>query len=132
MTRPPATRPAGFTLVEVLVALVIFVVGVLSIAAMMPTGSRSVNRSGDETRGSEIASACAERLLSTSYSDPDLTAGAHSDPASPYDGKYYVGWSVQDDQPMPQCKRATVTVRWPTALSAPGATVVIVVPRSGG
>jgi prepilin-type N-terminal cleavage/methylation domain-containing protein len=126
------TRSHGFTLVEVLVALMVFVVGVLSIAAMMPTGSRSVNRSGDQTRASELASACAERLLSTSYADADLFSGAHVDPANPREGKYYVGWSVQDDQPMPLCKRATITVRWPTSTSAPGASLVIVVPRSGG
>jgi type IV pilus modification protein PilV len=125
-------RSEGFTLVEVLVALMVFVVGVLSIAAMMPTGSQSVNRSGDETRASELASACAERLLSTSYTDADLTSGVHLDTANPHDGKYYVGWSVQNDQPMPLCKRATVTVRWPTSASAPGASVVVVVPRSGG
>lgn len=129
MTR---ARNAGFTLVEVLVALMVFVIGILSIAAMMPSGSRSVIRSGDTTRGSELASACAERLLSTTYTDADLTSGAHVDPANPYDGKYYVTWSVQDDQPMAQCKRATVSVRWPTSLSAPGASVVVVVPRSGG
>ena len=129
MTRRPQ---AGFTLVEVLVALMVFVIGVLSIAAMMPSGTRSVNRSGDETRGSELASARAERLLSTSYTDAGLTSGSHFDPANPYNGKYYVSWSVEDDQPMAQCKRVTVTVRWPTALSAPGASVVIVVPRSGG
>ena len=123
---------AGFTLVEVLVALMVFVIGILSIAAMMPTGSQSVNRSGDQTRGSELASACAERLLSTSYTDATLTPGTHFDPANPYDGRYYVSWSVLDNQPMVQCKRATVDVRWPTSLSAPGASVVIVVPRSGG
>jgi hypothetical protein len=105
---------------------------VLSIAALMPPGSRSVNRSGDQTRASELASACAERLLSTSYTDADLTAGSHSDPGNPYYGKYYVQWTVQDNQPMVECKRATVVVRWPTILSAPGASVVIVVPRSGG
>jgi len=49
MTRRPE---AGFTLVEVLVALMVFVIGVLSIAAMMPSGTQSVNRSGDQTRGS--------------------------------------------------------------------------------
>ena len=123
---------AGFTLVEVLVALMVFVIGILSIAAMMPSGSRSVGRSGDQTRASELASACAERLLSTRYTDANLTAGTHNDPANPYDGRYFVSWSVQDNQPMAQCKRATVDIRWPTALSAPGASVVIVVPRSGG
>jgi prepilin-type N-terminal cleavage/methylation domain-containing protein len=125
-------EPAGFTLVEVLVALMVFVIGLLSIAAMMPSGSQSVNRSGDETRGSELASACAERILATAFTDPSLAIGTHPDPANPYNWKYYVSWTVEDNQPMPQCKRATVTVRWPTPLSPPGATVVVVVPRSGG
>jgi len=98
----------------------------------MPSGSQSVNRSGDQTRGSELASACAERLLSTTFTAADLTTGSHFDPLNPYDGKYYVSWTVEDDQPMPQCKRATITVRWPTLLSAPGASVVVVVPKSGG
>ena len=130
MTR--ARSSAGFTLVEVLVALMVFVIGVLSIAAMMPSGSRSVNRSGDQTRASELASACAEQLLSTSYTDANLAPGPHLSPVNPYDGRYYVGWTVEDNQPMAQCKRATVTVRWPTLLSASGASVVVVVPRSGG
>ena len=125
-------RESGFTLVEVLVALMVFVIGVLSIAAIMPSGSRSVGRSGDQTRASELAAACAERLLSTSYSNPTLTSGSHSDPANPYNGKYYVSWTVEDNQPMAQCKKVTVDVRWPIPLSAPGASVIIVVPRSGG
>jgi type IV pilus assembly protein PilV len=133
---PPARFPrpdaAGFTLVEVLVAMIIFAVGLLSIATLMPSGSRSVGRSADQTRGSELAAACAERVLTTSYSDSTLSAGTHLDPANPYEGKYYLRWTVEDDQPMAMCKRATVSASWPTAAATPGASVVVVIPRSGG
>ncbi len=122
----------GFTLVEVMVAMIVFAVGVLSMATLMPAGARSVNRSADQTRGSELMSATAENLLSASYTDSTLTAGAHSDPANPYDGKYYVRWVVQDDQPVAECKRVTLTAGWPLSSSSSGATVVIVKPRSGG
>jgi hypothetical protein len=125
-------RQAGFTLVEVLVAPMVFVIGILSIAAMMPTGSpkrESLRRSDARL---EPPPPARNASLSTSYTDATLTPGTHFDPANPYDGKYYVSWSVQDNQPMVQCKRATVDVRWPTSLSAPGASVVVVVPRSGG
>lgn len=134
-TRPRAFagRPnAGFTLVEVMVAMIVFAVGVLSMATLMPSGSRSVNRSADQTRASELLSASAENLLTASYSDSSLLAGPHSDPGNPYDGKYYVRWTVQDDQPVTECKRVTLTAGWPTSVSSPAASVVIVKPRSGG
>ncbi|MGH7681613.1 MAG: type IV pilus modification PilV family protein [Candidatus Eiseniibacteriota bacterium] len=127
-----APRAAGFTLVEVMVAMIVFAVGLLSLATLMPSGSGSVNRSADQTRASELLSQSAENLLSASYSDSTLVAGSHSDPTNPYDGKYYVRWTVEDDQPIPECKRVTITAGWPISLSFPGARVVIVKPRSGG
>jgi type IV pilus assembly protein PilV len=128
----PGTLSNGFTLVEVLVALIVFAIGVLSIATLMPLGSRSIVKSADQTRGSELISGAAERLLTTSYSDSTLTAGTHTDPGNPYDSKYYVRWIVEDDQPMASCKRVTVTAGWPSSSSPAGASVVIVIPRSGG
>ena len=128
----PGAGDRGFTLVEVMVAMIVFAVGVLSMATLMPSGARSVNRSSEQTRGSELLSATAENLLTASYTDSTLTAGAHTDPANPYDGKYYVRWVVQDDQPVAECKRITMTAGWPNSSSSAGATVVIVKPRSGG
>lgn len=124
--------PSGFTLVEVLVAMILFTVGVLSIATLMPFGSRSVNKAADQTRGSELVAVCAERLLTTVYSDSTLAAGMHSDPVNPYYGSYYIKWNVEDDQPMVSCKRITVTAAWPASTSSVGANVVIVIPKSAG
>lgn len=139
-TAPSPARPArarhsvdrGFTLVEVLVAMIVFAVGVLGMATLMPTGSRSVNRSADQTRASELLSQSAENLLTASYSDSTLVAGPHADPGNPHDGRYYVRWVVQDGQPVAECKRVTLTAGWPASGSPAGATVTIVKPRSGG
>ncbi len=88
-----------------------------SVGAGMPAGTRGVRKAGQNTRGSELAASSIERLLATPYDHPDLDLGAHNDPANPYDGKYFVSWAVDTGQPIVNCKRITVTVRWPSAAS---------------
>lgn len=125
-------RAAGFSLVEVAVALIIFAIGFLSLAALIPLGTKGVSKSGESTRASEIASATMERLLSTPYSDPDLGSGAHADPSNPYPGDYHVTWNVEEDQPEASCKRITVRVRWPLSSSTTMVRMVGVKTEAGG
>jgi type IV pilus assembly protein PilV len=110
-------RDRGFTLVEVMVALVVFAVGALSMVALFPLGSRSVADAGQQTRASELATTTMERLLVTPYLDPTLDAGAHTATGSPFSNIYHVTWDVEDNQPVAGCKRITITVRWPLATS---------------
>ena len=107
----------GFTLVEVMVALVVFAVGALSMVALFPLGTRSVADAGQQTRASELATTTMERLLVTPYFDPDLDPGAHTATGSPLDDIYHVTWNVEDNAPVSGCKRITITVRWPLATS---------------
>ena len=103
----------GFSelLVIGLVALIVIGIGVFSMTAMIPAGTRSNARSGQQTRGSELASIGMEKLLTTPYSDADLGSGDHEDTANPYPGGYYVSWTVDVDQPIAKCKRITVRTR---------------------
>ena len=105
----------GFSMMEILVALIVIAIGVFSMTALIPAGTRSNTKAGQQTRGSELASVTMERLLSTPYGDPDLDAGNHSDPNNPLDGGYFVTWVVEVDQPITRCKRITVETHWPTA-----------------
>jgi type IV pilus assembly protein PilV len=113
--RPRDAR--GVTLIEVLVALLLFAVGMLALASLIPAGTKSVSKSGEQTRASELAAQTVEALLDTPYGDGDLTAGTHQHPGNPHPGSYYVSWMVEDDQPLASCKRITVYVRWPTSTS---------------
>jgi Tfp pilus assembly protein PilV len=131
--RPP--RPergaAGFSLVEVGVALTVFMVGALALALVMPAATRKIENATAQTRASQLAAQRAERILMTPYDGDELTAGSHADPANPRDGLYQVLWVVEDGQPIAACKRATVSVSRVTAAAAPLAQIVVVVPQAG-
>jgi type IV pilus assembly protein PilV len=129
-SRPGARGARGFTLIEVMVALVVFAVGVLSLAMLIPLGTKGISRSGETTRASELSVAAMEKLLATPYDDDDLTAGTHTDTANPYNGSYYITWVVEVDQPITSCKRITVRVRWPMSNSATNVRLVGVKPAS--
>ncbi len=130
--RSRARRAAGFSLIEVLIAMVVFAVGVLGLAMVIPAGSNRVGRAGQQTRASQIAAMRAEQLLTTVYDGSNLDAGNHVDAENPYDGAYYVQWDVEEDAPLTGCKRVTVRVSRNSTSGASEARVVIVVPESGG
>jgi type IV pilus assembly protein PilV len=50
LTKSPVTRPDGFTLVEVLVALLVLSVGLLGLAALQTTGLRFTHQSEQRTQ----------------------------------------------------------------------------------
>lgn len=121
---------SGFGLLELAMAIMVLAIGILGLAALTPMGTRSAAKSGEVTRASELASAQAEKLLATPYGDPDLAAGNHQATPYPTPGGYYLDWRVEEDQPIPLCKRVTLTIRWPEPTSANQARLVIVCPRA--
>lgn len=130
--RAGALRDRGFTLIEVLIALVIFATGMLALALCVPMATKRIVKAGTQTRASSLASETAEELLTVPYGHGDLTAGTHDDPTNPHDGVYFVRWVVEDDQPLANCKRITVKVARRSATAAPEAQIVVVTPLSGG
>ena len=119
----------GFTLIEVLVAMVVFAVGCLGLAMCIPLGIGRVGKAGQQTRASQLASFKAEEILTKAYTDPDLNNGNHNDALNPYDGAYYLSWVVEDDQPVTNCKRVTLTVARDHVGAPRQAALVIVKPQ---
>ena len=129
--RHPDARSGGFSLIEVIMALVVFGIGVLSLALCVPMASKKIGRAGQQTRASTLAARQAEELLMTPYSNNLLTPGTHNSANNPMEGTYYVKWAVVDSAPVIGCKRITVTVsRWSTSNPSEAA-VTIVCPQSG-
>ena len=56
-------RAAGFTLIEVMVALVIISVGLMALVGLVPVGSKQVANTTQRSRASQLAAGRAERMV---------------------------------------------------------------------
>jgi prepilin-type N-terminal cleavage/methylation domain-containing protein len=89
MSRSRAAQ-GGFTLVEVLVALIILTVGVLGLAGTTALAVRQVTLAEVTTERAAALQSVIERLRSTPY--PNLVAGSDSI------GRFHASWTVTFEQ----------------------------------
>ena len=83
----------GFTLLEVMIALVIFAVGVLGLAAMQIDFIQGNDTARELTEAANRASDKIEQLMSVGYTDSDLDVSAN--PHTEASGGYNLSWTVQ-------------------------------------
>jgi len=83
----------GYSLIEVLIALGIFSIGILGVAAMQISGTSSNSTARKITDATYYAEDKLETLISLPWADADLVAGTHTE-ATP-DG-YTIEWIVTD------------------------------------
>ena len=78
----------GFTLIEVMIGMVIFAIGILSVAAMQTSATRGNTTAYKTTRAFAWCSDRMEILKSLPYTDANLTAGNYPQvaPATENDG----------------------------------------------
>jgi len=96
----------GFTLIEVLIALAIFSVGMLAVGAMQITSTNSNASARIHTEEYTWVVDQIERLTALSYDDDDLDP---DEDHSVVQGPYTVSWTVVDDAPVVGAKRIAVT-----------------------
>jgi type IV pilus assembly protein PilV len=98
----------GFTLLEILVAITIFAVGLLAVAALQTSAINMNSTSGKLTNLSTLAMDQIEKLSALPYADPAF------DPAgNPYQnnvGDYTVSYTVTPNSPMLNIMTIQVTV----------------------
>lgn len=97
----------GFTLIEIMVAISVFSIGVLGLATMLPLLKSDVTRSDQRTRAVIIAEETAEWLRGLAYADSSLSAGNHEDVAFDIPN-YELSWTVADNNPIAGVKQVTV------------------------
>jgi len=103
----------GFTLVELLVAIVLLGVGILALASLFPLSSHNVSQAGMNTKATAYVQEKIENLQNLTYNDPDLSEGTHSDTLNPIERIFTRTWTVTDDSPFSGCKYVRITVSWP-------------------
>ena len=102
---------AGFTLIEVLVALLIFAIGFLAIASLQATYIGDNASARMQTEATSMAVQVIEQLraLPFDHAEMDPAANPHQPPAGSIIG-YNVQWVVADNSPVNNTKTVYITV----------------------
>ena len=106
----------GFTLIETLIAMAIFAIGILAVGSMQIWSVRNTTTGNIKTQATQLARAQMEELKSVAVVT-DLDAGPFVDPNNPINedgnagGIYSSTWAVAPG-PGTNSREITVTVSW--------------------
>ncbi len=99
----------GFTIIEVLIAMIIFAVGILAIAKMQIVSINGNNIAGKYTEGSTLGVSEIENIIATAYDDVTLADGTNGTVTQ---GIYTINWTITDSVPIPNVKNINMAVTW--------------------
>jgi prepilin-type N-terminal cleavage/methylation domain-containing protein len=99
---------SGFSLLEIIFAMVLFSIGLMAAAAVMPLGARFVNSGKITSEAVSLATEKMEELQSLPVNSVFLVEGTYSDDVSPYQRS----WAIRDDTPIPGMMHFEVTTSW--------------------
>jgi prepilin-type N-terminal cleavage/methylation domain-containing protein len=111
----------GFTLIEILIAMVVLGFGILAVASMQTSAARGTALGRRLTEANNLASQQIELFKTLPYADASIASGSHMpDDTVPggtpdddtQDGAlgYTISWTVTDDDPLTDMKKIDVTV----------------------
>jgi type IV pilus assembly protein PilV len=98
------TRCDGFSIMETLIALSIFTIGILAVATLVLSSIGENASARRITEATALAEDRLEQLMAQSY---DAISGGTA-----IEGAYEVVWDVAEDVIVAQTKSITVTVSW--------------------
>jgi prepilin-type N-terminal cleavage/methylation domain-containing protein len=104
----------GLGLIEILIAIVIFAIGVSLALRTLPDSNVAMTRGRNITEATNFAQEKIEQLMSVPFTNGELTSGTHDDPDNPIDRHFTRSWTVTDDSPIADMKTVAVTVSFQT------------------
>jgi prepilin-type N-terminal cleavage/methylation domain-containing protein len=117
----PPRRPnarAGFSVIELMVALTILGIGILGLANVFPLGSQTQLKDRMRTSAADLAQQKMEQLRTVSWSAPDLTVGTHPTTSGETltlqdEGSFNRRWIVEAQTgSFSDMKKVTVRMTW--------------------
>lgn len=100
---------AGFSLVEVLVAMVVFMIAAAAVSSLMFHSTSTVSQNNYMSQAITCAQGALEEIRTQAYEDM-VDASGHTCPG---DGmNFNVAWDVTTDDPGDGMKTIVVTVSW--------------------
>jgi prepilin-type N-terminal cleavage/methylation domain-containing protein len=113
----------GVGLIEILIALVLFGIGISFAMRTLPDSNVAMTRGRNLTTATNLAQEQIEALMATPFTSAELTSGTHADPDNPINRHYTRTWTVTDDSPIQGMKTVAVSVSFETASSDSMATL---------
>ncbi len=104
----------GFTLLEILIAISIFSIGMLAVASMQISGIHGNATANVLTKAGAWGEDKVEELIARPYDHADLSGGPPPGVTHPTvtEGRYNISWTVTDDAPINNIKTVVITVTW--------------------
>jgi prepilin-type N-terminal cleavage/methylation domain-containing protein len=103
-----AGREAGFSLIELLVAIVIAGIGLSALAQVFPRAGRGLGESRRSTESTLCGQEKFESLKALAFDDAALASGAHTDTTLVADASFTRKWTVEVDKPMSGMRRIRI------------------------
>ena len=113
-----ARSERGFTLIEVIMAMTVLMIGIASISSIINNMTRKNFFSQRHTQAVIMAQNRIEALLNAGYDHDDLDEGLYENAMNPINatgdttGIYYQYWEIEDLNPIPRSKKITSWVQW--------------------
>lgn len=108
---PQLSQESGFSLLEVLIAIMIFAVGMLAVAGLQTTSISGNLIARETTASAALGQAAIERLLSLPYDHPELLVTA-GNPRSWSEGRYRYRLAVDENDLFPNIKTLQLDVEY--------------------
>jgi type IV pilus assembly protein PilV len=110
----PLKTQQGFSLIEVLIALAIFSIGIIAVSSLQVSASMQSRNSSEITQASAIAFNQMEELMLRPFSHNDLSPALN--PHILASGKYRIQWNAIDSDlnadTINESKTVELTVSW--------------------